>query len=145
MTAPVRLQLSRRKGFYLQALSLRTNGLPAKAVTRASRWGNPFRVGDCADVFADIANDHSFSIDRYLESTVLPRVESRFMGLAPVHAANLFNRWVLRMYCADKAAVREWLAPLRGHNLACFCQTGGSCHADTLLEYAELLFREGSE
>jgi len=29
MNAPVRLQLSRRKGFNLQALSLAVNGLPA--------------------------------------------------------------------------------------------------------------------
>lgn len=47
MTAkPVRLQLSRKKGFDLQALSLETNGLPAVSVARPSKWGNPFRVGD---------------------------------------------------------------------------------------------------
>jgi hypothetical protein len=45
MTAPVRLQLSRRKGFSLQALSLATNGLPAVNVARPSKWGNPFKVG----------------------------------------------------------------------------------------------------
>jgi len=42
---PVRLQLSRRKGFSLQALSLATNGLPAVNVARPSKWGNPFKVG----------------------------------------------------------------------------------------------------
>ncbi|HUD75560.1 MAG TPA: hypothetical protein VMQ76_10840 [Terracidiphilus sp.] len=37
MTAPqpVRLQLSRRKGFNIQALSLATNGLPALKATQA--------------------------------------------------------------------------------------------------------------
>ena len=41
---PVRLQLSRRKGFHLQALSLATNGLPAVTVARPSKWGNPWKV-----------------------------------------------------------------------------------------------------
>ena len=44
MTAPVRLQLSRRKGFVLQAMSQATNGLPAVRVARPSRWGNPYPV-----------------------------------------------------------------------------------------------------
>lgn len=50
MTEAIRLQLSRRKGFNLQELSLRTNGLPARGVTRPGPWGNPY-VGDscCAD------------------------------------------------------------------------------------------------
>ena len=42
---PVRLQLSRQKGFNLQALSMATNGLPAVNVARPSRWGNPYKVG----------------------------------------------------------------------------------------------------
>lgn len=44
MTQPVRLRLSRRRGFDLQALSLATNGLPAVVVSRPSRWGNPYPV-----------------------------------------------------------------------------------------------------
>jgi hypothetical protein len=44
---PVRLQLSRKKGFNLQALSRATNGLPAVNVARPSKWGNPYRVGTC--------------------------------------------------------------------------------------------------
>ena len=47
---PVRLQLSRRKGFSLQALSLATIGLPAVSVARPSWWCNPFKVGSgCTD------------------------------------------------------------------------------------------------
>lgn len=42
--SPVRLQLSRRKGFDLQALSMATNGLPAVNVARPSKWGNPWTV-----------------------------------------------------------------------------------------------------
>ena len=42
---PVRLQLSRRRGFNLQALSVSTNGLPAISVARPGPRGNPFRIG----------------------------------------------------------------------------------------------------
>lgn len=41
---PVRLTLSRRKGFNLQRLSIETNGLPAVNVARPTKWGNPFVV-----------------------------------------------------------------------------------------------------
>lgn len=44
---PVRLQLSRRRGFNLQALSLATNNLPAVNCARPSRFGNPHYVGLC--------------------------------------------------------------------------------------------------
>ena len=30
----------------------------------------------------------------------------------------------------------NWLDPLRGKNLACFCKIGDPCHADVLLELA---------
>ena len=45
MTAPVRLRLSRRKGFDLQALSLATNGLPAVKVDRSTMFGNRWKIG----------------------------------------------------------------------------------------------------
>lgn len=38
MTAPVRLQLSRKKGFDLQAHSSAVNGLPAVNVARPTMW-----------------------------------------------------------------------------------------------------------
>jgi Domain of unknown function (DUF4326) len=44
MGKPVRLQLSRRKGFKLQDASRDVNGLAAINVARPSRWGNPFTV-----------------------------------------------------------------------------------------------------
>jgi hypothetical protein len=45
MTKPVRLTLSRRRGFNLERLSEATNGLPAVYVGRPSKWGNPYIVG----------------------------------------------------------------------------------------------------
>jgi len=46
MPKPVRLQLSRAKGFDLQAASLKRNGRKAVVVSRPGRWGNPWKVGD---------------------------------------------------------------------------------------------------
>ena len=43
---PVRLQLSRKKGFSLQKLSRETNGLEAVNVARPGKWGNPFTVAN---------------------------------------------------------------------------------------------------
>jgi len=43
---PVRLQLSRRKGYRLQALSRATNGLSAVNCARPSKWGNPYPIGN---------------------------------------------------------------------------------------------------
>jgi len=44
MNKPVRLTLSRKRGFRLQPLSKRTNGLEAVVVARPSKWGNPFTL-----------------------------------------------------------------------------------------------------
>jgi hypothetical protein len=58
---PVRLQLSRRRGFNLQAASLAINGLAAVTVARPGKWGNPFRIGvdgsqaECVARFRDFA------------------------------------------------------------------------------------------
>ena len=45
---PRRMQLSRRRGFSLQAESKALNGLPAKRVTRPGPWGNPFTIEETA-------------------------------------------------------------------------------------------------
>jgi hypothetical protein len=55
MKRPVRLQLSRRKGFNLQTVSRRLNGLPAVVVSRPARWSNPWRIGSV---------EHGHQIDR---------------------------------------------------------------------------------
>ena len=98
---PIRLRLSRRPGFSLQAASRAANGLPAVTVARPGRWGNPFRVG--ADGIPDAAS-----------------------------AVALFRQGLMRQLKQEP----ERLAPLRGHNLACWCPLDQPCHADVLLEWA---------
>lgn len=62
MIRPVRLQLSRVKGFDLQAASRAANGLAAINCARPGPWGNRFVVGrdgsasECVDLYrADLA------------------------------------------------------------------------------------------
>ena len=104
---PVRLQLSRRKGFDLQALSLATNGLPAVNVARPSNWGNPY-------------------------TDAQRQVEACDPGLLVA----LFRDWITKS--SDAQSRRDDLPELRGKNLACWCPPGQPCHADVLLELANI-------
>ena len=55
MTKPVRIRLSRSKGFILQEYSHALNGLDAVSVARPSRWGNPYKIGTCLIGNAEMA------------------------------------------------------------------------------------------
>ena len=113
MSGPVRLQLSRRKGFDLQALSLKTNGLPAVNVARPSRWGNPWRKG------LNRCTGRGFD---YREEPVKDNeTAARFFAEMLPYAD--------RGYPSNDE-IRENLA---GKNLACSCKPGEPCHADVLL------------
>jgi nicotinamidase-related amidase len=97
---PQRIQLRRVAGFNLQAASLALNGLPAKVVTRATAYGNPYHVGD---------------------------------GVTAKEACAVFKEYAADQLKNDP----DWLEPLRGFNLACFCSTATKhCHAETLLRLA---------
>lgn len=108
MSAPVRLQLSRRKGFNLQAHSLATNGLPAVNCARPGKWGNPFPV----DVYGRAGAVDRFR--RWLEGQMstqemseASRCDRRAHGFSLV----MLHRDMLR-----------GLSELRGKNLACWCR-----------------------
>lgn len=119
MASAVRLQLSRKKGFDLQALSLATNGLPAVNVARPGKWGNPFVVGEQCD---------RRQIRRWGWEFKHPEFVSPDAEIAMQRFRGCLHK--------DEAIhdhVRERLA---GKNLACWCKPGEPCHADVLLEIA---------
>jgi len=113
MTTPVRLQLSRRKGFDLQAFSRAINGLPAINCARPGRWGNPFRVerhalyGWCAQGRGQfqLARDREDALGKVLDAH---RDSMRFRDLSE----------------------------LSGHNLACWCALSARCHVDNYFKLA---------
>lgn len=114
MTRPVRIQLSRKKGFRLQEHSHAVNGLPAVVVSRPSRWGNPITVNK---------NDPS----------------EPFRAVR-IYAAWVMGVSVLNMSLTDAFGDPPGLdtirAELTGKNLACWCPLDGPCHADVLLDIA---------
>lgn len=90
--------------------SKQINGLPAKVVTRGTRWGNPFVAGT-----ASLITDGLVTKDNCLI--------------------------LYRIYCYRQIQLYpDWLEPLRGHNLACFCKIGAVCHRDTLLKLLKGLY-----
>ena len=121
MTQPVRLQLSRRKGFGLQAWSREVNGLPAVRVSRPGPFGNPFTVSGCRDA--------GFSGS---DAELAARCVGAFrVWLGPHWREN----WDGEESERRRAYLLSRLSDLRGHNLACWCALdGGPCHADVLLE-----------
>ncbi len=109
---PVRLQLSRHKGFNLQEHSQAVNGLEAVKVDRSTKWGNPFVPG----------RQNQFISGRLVE-------DKR-------HAFCLYREFAPLNERLIKTAQEE----LRGKNLACWCNKPDPyedvCHAAVLLELA---------
>jgi hypothetical protein len=128
MTAvfPVRLRLSRAAGFNLQRLSRETNGLEAVNVARRTRWGNPFHWENGVELLGEYgARAHVVSLFRalitrgFVHATDEAELDSYYQGEPPPPVLLI---------------VKE----LRGKNLACWCKPGLPCHADFLLEIANL-------
>lgn len=118
MTDPVRLRLSRAKGFDLQAHSLAMNGLAALHVARPTKWGNPW----------SIRQDRSgaWLVDG-------PGAPIGGLQCGNEEGARLVAVKAVRMLFEPKP---EALAKLRGKNLACWCKLDAPCHADVLIEIA---------
>ena len=126
MSAPVRLRLSRAKGFDLQAVSKAINGRPAVNVARPSPWGNPFRRGDTFDVTHYGAHCNT---DGWLLWKHGTPGERRIVTVnEPLVLVGLFAGFMDRF-------PRD-LTPLRGKNLACWCALDKPCHATVLLKLA---------
>ncbi len=112
MTLPVRMQLSRRKGFNLQEASRAINGLEAVHVGRPGPWGNPFAVGKHGDA--------AYCVDLY------KALLAGLLKLAADPDIEALQR--ARRFVADNAD------ELCDKNLACWCAPGAPCHADVLLK-----------
>lgn len=100
---PRRVKLERRKGWRMPENTVK--------VDRATKWGNPFRVGASSTASAEWA----VAAFKRCESST----DDYMLG---------FDR---------EDCVRE----LRGKNLACWCPLDAPCHADVLLEWANASLR----
>ena len=110
---PERIQLRRTKGWRMPPNTVK--------VARPGPWGNPHTVAECGDA--------ETAVNRFRCDVVsaLEREET------PQWVQDEFRREEIEDPLADPD---EWLRPLRGKNLACWCALDQPCHADVLLEIA---------
>ena len=80
-------------------------------VGRPTKYGNPFTVGCNASEFSTNLPDHVETVEQ---------------------AIDCFRYWLDLKIWINK----DFVKPLKGKNLACFCREGEKCHADILLEVA---------
>lgn len=141
MTTPVRLQLSRRKGFNLQAHSLAVNGLAAVNVARPSKWGNTWKIG--SNMFDRLLDDFrpcetaADCVQAFRQSVDWdPNAKSTFVTPHPDGEVTVLEVW--GGYGPEHRNRKTAKAELAGKNLACWCslEPGTPCHADVLLELA---------
>jgi hypothetical protein len=130
----LRLQLSRRKGFKLQQLSIGLNGLSAVNVSRPSVFGNPFtRDAACEAGYFD-------GKKRTLDNLFLRDSFAQWIGF---HGINE-TPWLWDGEESDRrrGEMLKRLPSLKGKNLACWCRPGEACHADILLAMAGSICEE---
>ena len=112
-TAPRRIQLSRAKGWRMPANTVK--------VSRPGIYGNPFVIG--APAPAAYGRFHSGVVEDAAQAVNLYRRALTFELSRPTPAG-------------ERAI--DLVADLRGKNLACWCALDQPCHADVLLEIANV-------
>lgn len=110
MVEPRRIQLSRAKGWRMP--------MSARKVDRSTPWGNPFGLTQLYHTFGQ----------RGLPAPCIP------LRIAPGldRSLDMYVAWLAAKLSDDP----DFLAPLRGRDLACWCKLDAPCHADVLLRLA---------
>jgi hypothetical protein len=106
---PIRVQLSRRKGWRMPPKTVN--------VARPSAWGNIVRVGSETVIEAVDGNRYSFVV-------------------TPAIAKAVYEAHMADMIKIKPGLLERLRAELGGQNLACWCAPDAPCHADVLLELA---------
>lgn len=107
---PSRIRLSRAKGYRMPSGAMK--------VDRSTRWGNPFNATQTYEAFP-------------MWGLPIPLVKLR---AAPSleRCLDMYAAWLLARLSANP----EFLEPLRGKTLACWCPLDKPCHAEILLRLA---------
>ena len=112
---PKRIQRKRTKGWRMPPNTV--------AVARPSRWGNPFKIEDAreAGFVRDEAKGRRFVVDCF--RNWIRGSDQWWQG----EESDRRRKWM-----------QEHLPELRGKDLACYCPLDQPCHADVLLELANV-------
>ena len=137
---PMRLRLSRQKGFNLQDVSRAINGLHAVNVARPGALGNPFIVGQPSGVFQE-GMGHKGHAEVLIPALTIEQCIEFYRELAhgmvspEMHPHG--HQWMSRFHKEHGGHPLEYIRVfLRGANLACWCPPDAACHTDVLLELA---------
>lgn len=125
MNAPIRIQLSRKKGWRMPPNTVKVTRGPGM------KWGNPFRLGGWF-MIGDPDNRRDFMRMIWCQAAnkaIADRTPGKFTLINTSTEAVEFFRRLMEISPMDVYA-------LRGKNLACWCPLGSPCHADVLLEFA---------
>lgn len=112
---PQRFQRRRKKGSKLPPNTA--------CVTRGTRWGNPFQPYTQVTI-----HKSEIGLIDATAGQITIDVRSREMSLA------WYRIWAEQSVRLYQRHGEDWLGPLRGKHLACWCSIHWSCHADILLE-----------
>jgi hypothetical protein len=151
--APVRIQRQRTKGWRMPPNTV--------YVGRPSRWGNPFPID--GEWITGVARSFGYPTGpAFLRATAVALYRWWLTGQEPIQGLEATTGYRVELTEGYKGGAawleghgiiglpkRPDLAPLRGHELACWCPVGGwsgdaystgallhPCHADVLLELA---------
>jgi len=116
---PKRIQLKRTKGWRMPPNTVK--------VARPTKWGNPYKVRSIDIEGAGLVAWQVLSA----AGREISLYDTR--GHANQHAV---KKYALLMEGLTGKNREQYLAPLRGKNLACFCPLDQPCHADVLLKMA---------
>ena len=109
--------MKRVKGFKLQEESRKINGLLCVLVSRPSKWGNPYKIGN----IVEISSNTPIKRIQLTSAEAVVSMFEEYLGYEEMIESNLW-----------KSMKKE----LKGKNLACWCPLDQPCHADVLLKIA---------
>lgn len=138
MTKPVRLQLSRKRGFNLQEHSLSVNGLPAVNCARPSLYSNPFKIGGPSGFMFNDGGDPTPMIASMSREQSVDMFRTLITGITTPEMHPWGHNWRRHLEAKIGGAYPfgHLRNQLRGKNLACFCNLDEACHCDVWLNVA---------
>lgn len=120
---PKRIQRKRTKGWRMPENTV--------YVGRGSRWGNPHRVGD-------IVTDRNEELCTWEKRAITATNAVAMYAHDMMPYEHQGPTSTLEHFYLSEANMRDIQASLRGKDLACWCKPGEPCHADWLLEIANM-------